>query len=205
MQFSLTEEITKLSVSDYWDSAKLEWNFKYAYQSEQMQTCLCGHYPIKNICVIENTKNNNQTEVGNCCVNKFLGIDKGNKIFESIKRLKEDITKSISGEVLDYLFNKKIINKVEYDFYQDTLKKRNFTIKQLEFRERINQKFLDFTSYEANSFFIRINLVLNWAKNNKWFNTDFVESLRKSCEKNGKLTDSQSQALENIITKLKIE
>ena len=62
-----------------------------------------------------------------------------------------------------------------------------------------------FTSYEANSVFSRINMVLKWADNNKWFDTTFIQSLKQSCERKGKLTDNQSQALENIIKKLKID
>jgi hypothetical protein len=31
MYYKLTEEILKLSVSKYWDSAKFEWNFDSAY------------------------------------------------------------------------------------------------------------------------------------------------------------------------------
>jgi hypothetical protein len=185
MHFNLTNEIIKLSDSEFWNNAKLEWNFEYAYQSEEMQTCLCGHYPIKNICVIKNKKNENETEVGNCCINKFLGIDKGNKIFDSIKRLKDDLSKSLSAEVLEYLNDKKVITPFEYSFYSDTLRKRNFTTKQLEIRERINQKFLDFTSYESNSVFSRINMVLKWADKNKWFSTDFIQSLKQSCERKG--------------------
>jgi hypothetical protein len=45
MQFTLTNEIIKLSVSQYWETAKDEWNFEFAYQCEDFQTCLCGHYP----------------------------------------------------------------------------------------------------------------------------------------------------------------
>ncbi len=205
MHFNLTNEIIKLSVSDYWDTAKDEWNFEYAYQSEEPQTCLCGHTPIKNICVIKNTENDNETEVGNCCINKFLGIEKGNKIFDSIKRLKDDLSKSMSAEVLEYLNEKKVISEFEYDFYTDTIRKRVLSQKQLDIRERINQKLLDFTSYEANSVFSRINMVLKWADNNKWFDTTFIQSLKQSCERKGKLTDNQSQALENIIKKLKID
>lgn len=205
MHYKLISEILKLSKSDYWDSAKNEWNFEYAYYSEELQTCLCGHYPIKNICVLKNVINNSQTEVGNCCVNKFLGIDEGNKIFTSIKRLKEDPAKSMSPEVLEYLFNKKVVSDFEYRFYLDTIRKRKLSFRQLEIREKINQKLIDFTSYESNSNFSRINLVLKWAENNAWFNTNFIHSLKQSCEKNGKLSDNQSKALENIITKLKIE
>jgi len=205
MHFKLTEEILKLSNSKFWESAKHEWSFEYAYYSDELQTCLCGHYPIKNICVIKNVKNNNATEVGNCCINKFLGIDDGNKIFVSIKRLKEDLSKSMSAEVLDYLNSKKILSMFEYDFYTDIIRKRNLTQKQLEIKKRINKKLIDFTSYETNSHFSRINIVLKWAEKNSWFDTNFIQSLKSACERNGKLTEKQKSALENIITKLKIE
>ena len=204
MEYKLAKEIIELSVSDTWNNAKDEWNFEYAYYSDQMQKCLCGHYPIKNVCVLKNKLNNKQTEVGNCCVNKFLGIDDGNKIFTSIKRLKEDSTKSMSLEVLDYLFNKKVVSDFEYRFYLDTIRKRKLSFRQLEIREKINQKLINFTSYESNSNFSRINLVLKWAENNTWFDTNFVHSLKQSCERTGKLTENQSKALENIIKKLKI-
>ena len=205
MHYKLTEEIIKLSNSDFWDETKNEWNFEYAYYSEELQTCLCGHYPIKNICVLKNSVNKNETEVGNCCVNKFLGIEEGNKIFISIKRLKEDLTKSMSPEVLEYLNKKKVLSDFDYSFYKDTIRKRKLSEKQLEIRKRINQKLIDFTSYEANSNFSKINLVLKWAEDKTWFDRTFINSLKQSCERKGKLSDKQMIALDNIITKLKIK
>jgi hypothetical protein len=204
MHYNLTKEIINLSVSQFWDTAKDEWNFEYAYQSEESQTCLCGHYPIRNICVIKNQENDNKTEVGNCCVNKFLGIDSGNKIFDSIKRLKDDISRTMSAEVLEYMNNKKVITKYEYDFYTDTLRKRKLTEKQLIVREKINQKFLDFTSYEVNSILSKIGKILKWATSHKEFDSNYVESLKTSSSRNRKLTEKQSQALDNIIKKWKI-
>ncbi|WBX72941.1 hypothetical protein PG913_08505 [Tenacibaculum pacificus] len=201
----MTEEIIKLSNSDIWSSAKLEWNFEYAYYSEELQRCLCGHYPIKNVCVIKNSDNKNETEVGNCCVNKFLGIEDGNKIFTSIKKLKIDKSKSMSPEVLEYLRKKNVLTEFDYKFYSDTIRKRKLSDKQLAIRERINQKLIDFTSYESNSNFTRINLVLKWAEDKSWFDKTFVNSLKSSCEKKGKLTEKQTLALESIIKKLKIE
>jgi hypothetical protein len=205
MHFKLKDEIILLSNSQNWEIAKLEWNFELAYYSEDLQTCLCGHYPIKNICVIRNTKNSNETEVGNCCIKKFLGIDDGDKIFNSIKKVKDEISKSISIDVLEYLYNKKAISDFEFKFYLSIHRKRILTNKQTLFKEKVNWRFLDFTSYETNSQFIRINLVLKWAEKNSFFNTDFVTSLKRSCEKNGKLTDNQKNSLENIIKKMKID
>lgn len=204
MEYKLISEIIDRSESNNWTDAKFEWDFDYAYYSEELESCLCGHYPIKNICVIKNKMNGTITEVGNCCVNKFLNIDDGNKIFTSIKRLKEDISKSMSTEVLEFMKDKKLLSDFEYGFYQDIIRKRNLSEKQLNIKERINQKLLDFTSYESNSNFTRINLVLKWAEQNDWFDTSFIHSLKKSCEKKGKLTTKQEEALENIIKKLKI-
>lgn len=204
MHYKLTSEIVNLSTSKNWDSAKREWTFDFAYYSDSLETCLCGHYPIKNICVIKNVTNDISTEVGNCCINKFLGIDDGNKIFTSIKRLKEDISKSISAEVIDYMKEKKLLNNFEYEFYTDTFRKRKLSEKQLEVREKINRKFLNATSYELNSQFRKINIVLKWAETKNDFDTSFILSLRDSCRRNGKLSDKQKMALENIIEKFKI-
>ena len=205
MQQQLTTEIINLSVSNQWETAKNEWDFENAYQSEEFQTCLCGHYPIRNICVISNKLNGNDAEVGNCCINKFLGIETGNKIFESIKRLKQDISKSLSAEVLTYLYEKDILTEYEYGFYTDTLRKRVMTGKQLHIRKRINQKFLDFTSPETNGYLSQVNRVLKWSEDNAWFDTGFINSLKRDCEKKGTLTEKQSAALSKIIVKLKIE
>jgi len=205
MQYKLIEEIVYLSEANGWDFAKLEWEFTSAYYSEQEQRCLCGHYPIRNICVIKNKKNFTITEVGNCCINKFLGIEDGNKIFTSIKRIKENARSSMSAEVLEYLYSKNAISDSEYKFYKSIHRRTRMSTKQWEFKERINRKFLNFTSYERNSHFNKINLILKWAEEKPSFNTDYVLSLKQACNRNGKLTDNQLSALNNIITKFKIK
>ena len=205
MHYKLTEEILNLSESNEWNFAKLEWSFEFAYYAEELQKCLCGHYPIKNICVIKNRRNSSVTEVGNCCINKFLGIDEGNKIFSSIKKLKDSETASMSSEVIEYIYKKKGISDFEYNFYKSIYRKRIMSEKQWDIKKRINQKFLNFTSYETNSHFNKINLVLKWAQTNISFNTDFVQSIKKSCQKNGRLTEKQLESLNNIITAFKIQ
>lgn len=205
MHYKLIEEIIDLSVAKDWNFAKLEWNFDFAYYADELQRCLCGHYPIRNICVIKNTKNTAVTEVGNCCINKFLGIEDGNKIFSSIKKVKEDIKSSMSSEVVEYLYRKKGITEFEYKFYKSIHRKRVLSPKQRDLKEKVNRKFLNFTSYETNSHFNKINLVLKWAEDNPLFDSDFVYSLKKSCQKTGFLTENQIKGLNNIIEKFKIE
>ena len=123
---------------------KVSGNLILFYKSGSPKKCLCGHYPIKNICVLKNVKNNKQTEVGNCCVSKFLHIDIGTKILAATERVKVDINKSIGSSILEYLKEKKFLSKYECNFYSDTLKKRKLTEKQLEFRVKINRKVLIF-------------------------------------------------------------
>ena len=205
MHYKLTEEILNLSESKEWDFAKLEWSFEFAYYAEELQKCLCGHYPIKNICVIKNRRNSSVTEVGNCCINKFLGIDEGNKIFSSIKKLKDSETASISSEVIEYIYKKKGISDFEYNFYKSIYRKRIMSDKQWDIKKRINHKFLNFTRYETNSHFNKINLVLKWAQTNISFNTDFVLSIKECCQKNGRLTEKQLESLNKIISSFKIQ
>ncbi|PWN58437.1 hypothetical protein [Chryseobacterium viscerum] len=205
MHYKLTEEIISLSDSNDWDFAKLEWSFEFAYYAEELQKCLCGHYPIKNICVIKNRKNSSVTEVGNCCINKFLGIDDGNKIFSSIKKLKDDIKASMNAEVIEYIYGKKGISDFDYKFYKSIYRRRIMSAKQWDIKKRINQQFLNFTSYETNSHFNKINLVLKWAQNNTSFDPDFVQSLKASCQRKGRLTEKQLESLNKIISAFKIK
>ncbi|MBF4487735.1 hypothetical protein [Flavobacterium sp. CSZ] len=204
MAFKLTTEIIELSTAGIWQQAKLEWDFHLAYYSNEKLTCLCGHFPIRNICVIRNRTNKVETEVGNCCIKKFLGIADGDKIFNSIKKLKEDISKSINAETLEYLRERGAVNDYEYDFYKDIWRKRNLSNKQNNLKIKINEKFLKFTSYQTNSQFLKINRILSWSNGHTDFDTQFVLSMKRSCEKNGGLTEKQVLALDNIIEKFGI-
>jgi hypothetical protein len=198
MEYKLIDEILKLSSSKSWETAKLEWSFVRAFEGGP-QSCLCGHYPIKNICVIHNSKSKKSAEVGNCCVNKFLGIEEGNKIFETLKRLKGDIGKSMSAEALQFLFDRAIINEFEYVFYKDILRKRNLTNKQEALKKSVNRKFLSFTSPDTNIIQSMFDGFSEWSADNPWFDCSFVNSLEEYYKRNGKLSEKQAQALNNIM------
>lgn len=140
-EFKLIQEIIKLSVADTWEVAKSEWELSEIYFSDEPETCLCGHYPIIELCEIKNKKNQEITIVGNCCVNKFMGLP-SEKIFQAVKRIRKDNEKSLNGEAIELTYSKDWINKWEYDFYTDTFKKRLLTEKQALKRKQINEKIL---------------------------------------------------------------
>ena len=139
-EYKLTAEIISLSQSDIWDKAKLEWALNEIYQAEEPETCLCGHFPIIEICVLRNKFNGNNATVGNCCVKKFIGLP-SDKIFQAVKRVKKDNQKSLNAEAIEYGKNKGWLNQWEYDFYMDIMRKRNLSSKQLRKKIQINEKF----------------------------------------------------------------
>lgn len=140
-EFKLTTEIVARSVSSVWDAAKLEWTLHEVYQAEDPDTCVCGHFPIIELCVLRNKLNRELATVGNCCVKKFIGLP-SDLIFQAIKRVRVDATKSLNGESLAHAKEKGWINQWEYDFYLKIMRKRNLTTKQTEKKLQINRKFM---------------------------------------------------------------
>lgn len=148
-QFQLTTELLKLSRSQNWDEAKLEWELVDIERVEDPETCLCGHYPILEICTIKNRKTNKNADVGNCCVKKF--IDKSDKIFRSVAKVRKDSEKSVNAETLDFALNKNWISPKDYGFYMNILRKRGLTEKQLSWKKSINQKIMSRISKSKNT------------------------------------------------------
>jgi len=123
-EYQLTQGIIKLSEAKLWDAAKLEWRLDEVYEAEDPDTCLCGHFPIIEICVLSNRINGNSTIVGNCCVKKFIGLP-SDKIFQAVKRVSKDNEKSLNAEAIQYAFEKSWINDWEKDFYIDIMRSAN--------------------------------------------------------------------------------
>lgn len=140
-EFKLINEIIKFSNSNIWEIAKKEWILLTIDLSDDPYTCLCGHTPIFEICKLENRINKNIVTVGNCCVNKFIGLPT-KRIFNAIKRIKKDNYKSLNSDAIELALSKNWINDWEYKFYIDTLRKRELSQIQLNKRNLINNKIL---------------------------------------------------------------
>lgn len=140
-KYQLTKEIVARSESKIWDAAKLEWALEEVYESEVPETCLCGHFPIIEICLLRNKRNRNTATVGNCCVKKFIGLP-SDKIFQAVKRVRKDAEKSLNAEAIQHAFDRGWISEWEKDFYFDIMRKRNLSLKQAAKKEQINEKFL---------------------------------------------------------------
>ncbi len=137
-QFQLISEIVERSVAITWDEAKLEWSLLEVYESDEPETCLCGHYPIVELCVLLNRRNKNQATVGNCCVKKFVGLP-SEKIFQAVKRVRKDTSKSLNAEAIQHAFTRGWINEWEKDFYFNIMRKRSLTSRREDKKLEINQ------------------------------------------------------------------
>lgn len=140
-EYKLTQEIIALSQNSTWDNAKLEWDLESVFYENESDTCLCGQFPINEICILRNRNNGNTATVGNICVKKFLGLP-SDKIFQAIKRIRKDIEKPLNSEAVVYALRRGWINQWESDFYLNIYKKRNLTDKQRFKKLEVNRKLL---------------------------------------------------------------
>ena len=195
-RLKLIEEITQRSESKDWKKKKNEWSFLHIYYSDETQQCLCTQQ-IHNICVIKNKINGVITEVGNKCVNQFLGITTGDNILKSIQHLRKDKQNSLNMFALDYLLKNNVITTKDYDFYKNIRLKRYLSQGRLKWKLDINQKFTNFTSYEFTKKLQKINdLIEKMTVQNH--NTDFIKSVKENFISYGKLTEKQRDALNKI-------
>jgi hypothetical protein len=140
--YRLVEGIVALSVADSWHDAKLEWELAYAYlQDDPPGTCLCGHFPIVERCLIRNHRNGHEVTVGNVCVTRFMGINSAS-LFRCFRRVMADVSKPLSGDAVVYAFERYWINVWEKRFCLDTASKRWLSERQLATRVAINERVL---------------------------------------------------------------
>lgn len=141
--FRLIEEIVRLSVAQNWVEARLEWSLERVFRADRQTpgTCLCGHFPIIEHCVLVNRENGNGAVVGNVCVQKFLGLASGS-IFHGLHRVMRDGERALNAAAIEHVHGRGLITDWERRFYLDTLGKRRLSPKQRAKRAEINAKAL---------------------------------------------------------------
>ena len=139
--FALGRRIVALSEAADWDRARLEWRIEDIYIQRKPETCLCGHFPINELCVLRNRKNHYKAIVGNVCVKKFMKLS-SDRMFAAIKRVTADETKAFNVPVIEHAFAKRWINDWERGFYVDTWRKRKLSDRQMTKRREINRRVL---------------------------------------------------------------
>lgn len=137
----LRDAILARSSAREWDIARREWSLVDISEAHNPETCLCGHFPIIEICTIANRVTGQRAEVGNRCVRRFLGV-RSDLIFTAIKRIRKDIMKSLNADAIAFFNERGVFTAWEYGFLQDTMAKRQLSPAQAAKRRAINGKVL---------------------------------------------------------------
>jgi len=103
----------------------MEWRLNHVWYAdiEDARTCECGHYPICEVCIVENEVNGTILEIGNCCVNQI------STEFEALSRVFPALRAGrINPAIIDYAYKQGITNDWENgflrDIYENKLKKK---------------------------------------------------------------------------------
>ena len=140
----LKAHILPLSAAQDFASAKFEWDLTAVEVSEEMDNCPCGQ-DIKEHCFITNRLTGYQTYVGNVCINRFMGISTGT-LFAGLKRIAHDDSANANDDVIDYAYKMGyLFDAKELSFLRQTRLKRNLSVKQLEWKRKINRRILSGT------------------------------------------------------------
>ena len=198
MHSDFKERLLAHSESACWEKAKEEWVFENVFYTEERVPCLCTDYPLQNVCVISNHLNNNTRYICSSCANEFLDIDIADKVFASVAKLKGDLSKSVSRDVFEFMYSNISLSMPEIEFYLSTMRKHKLTERQMNYRRIINKKLIDCISYETYLTFSRIWSILMWAENNSWYETDFVESVKRAGKKKGLFSKRQIEVIDEI-------
>lgn len=145
----LKAEMIARSHDKDWQQAKLEWDLELVFQVSNPQVCLCGHQPILQICSLKNHLTGQQAEVGNVCVERFLGI-RSRRIFSALKRIRADLKRSLNKEAIAMFQKLKVISYHDAEEYLTFYRKRkHVTDEQWELKQEVNQVVLDYVHARA--------------------------------------------------------
>ncbi|HSC86358.1 MAG TPA: hypothetical protein VLC09_03780 [Polyangiaceae bacterium] len=140
-QEALKAHILSLSKSQVFEAACREWALAGIYITEEFDSCPCGQ-DIKEHCEITNRITGAQTFVGNVCINRFMAMET-ETLFAGLKRIQKDLSANANEALIAYANRKGYLFERELAFLLQTARKRNLSVKQVEWKEKINRRILE--------------------------------------------------------------
>lgn len=157
-RWQLPQKLEELSDGNSYPAVLREWELDYIEHlapGEDSETCLCTHYPIREVCHILNLQNNNTAIVGNCCVKKFekeaeaVNFVGKHKVFDALKRLQKDNNANANEELIEYAYSKGVLTEKEYKTYLEIWRNRIFTTAEARLIRTANEKIINHASSKA--------------------------------------------------------
>ena len=136
-RWHLVQQILKRSEAKDWANAVEEWELTSIERSDIPHTCLCTHYPIKELCHLYNSKTDERVTVGNCCVRLFDLVPlKLDRVFRALTRGR------LNKALIEFAYDNGIISDWEYKFSCSTWRRRVLSDKQWAKRDAITERIL---------------------------------------------------------------
>ncbi len=114
------------------------------YYTNQSSVCRCGHTPINNIAVIENIYTKESYEIGCICKRLFDKEHNYTATFEAdtlLTSLRKFVrTDKLSAKFILWCRHINIINTWEYNFLNNTFRKKSLSEKQDHYTKEIKSK-----------------------------------------------------------------
>lgn len=136
-------EIVKLSVSDNYEEAILEWTPTHVEFSDSDHECICGKTDIHELCFIKNDINGIETIVGNECIKKF-GYDGYDGFFQQLRSLRNNISGNypIGLDLASQARIDGLVDKNTYVFLKSMHGKQKYSSAQKKWKRDIANKIL---------------------------------------------------------------
>lgn len=143
----LWQGLKHLSVSQKWETAKLEWTeMDIEILKAPEEQCVCGR-KIKNLFHVKNSSSGERAIVGSECIITLTGTNPV-PVFTNLNNVRADRTKALNEACLMVLARLKIISEWERAFLQDTLnmKYKSMSTKRALKRLAINEKVIAYVN-----------------------------------------------------------
>lgn len=112
-----------------------EWKLVDHNHADEWEKCLCGHR-IKQVFYLFNQMTKVKVKAGNCCITAF----NSNWGRVCARYLRADKTNNLKDAEIDFAYTCKMINKWEYEFLNDTYKRKHFSDKQANMIAKLTKK-----------------------------------------------------------------
>lgn len=151
VRWDLPRQIIELSDANTWGQAVREWSLNGIEMLDpgEFDSCLCGHYPIRELCHLLNRENGNTAIVGNHCIEKFDKDDPGHEVFgeaprivQAAGRILQDPMASANEALINFAERTGVFTTDNATFYREIWRKRNLSDGQERYKRSLNQQLL---------------------------------------------------------------
>jgi hypothetical protein len=136
----LKQHILPMSDSQIFEIARSEWDLSFVELTEEWGSCPCGQSILEH-CYIINRVTKSETYVGNVCINRFMNIETGS-LFDGLRRIAADNAANANDAVIEYANERGFLFDKEYTFLIQTRRRRKVSVKQLDWKKKINRRIL---------------------------------------------------------------